>query len=418
MPCVGTTSSARRYSVAVWLLALAATHCKRAPPGEVGPSASASAAVSGSSPHDAFEPLPADLTAAPLDGYTELALTGSGGCAIHASKRVACWGDRIHGQGTEWRSSQVPAWVAGLDSITRLSTGASAVCATRESGETRCFGLGPWGTSAAGNYAFVPTRAPHLDGLTMAMSPELGTGHGCGISAEGEVSCWGEGRVGATGIGEAPGFNPVGVILRATAGRAVSVACGRRHACAQLASGQLICWGYGEGGALGDGVVHQRHCTFYNAPSAPGVLPGPQLRKCDGPEPVFLPRLALAVGAIRLLAPNGQCAVTSESLRCWGKGWAASPVDVSTGAPVAEIVELAGHDEVVCARSRAGEVTCLGEAPSGHLRFTPPRAVPELRGAKRLAARGLRVCAIVAGGGVRCIGKNPSGLELVDWTTR
>jgi hypothetical protein len=305
--------------------------------------------------------------------------------------------------------------VNGLRSIARLATGASAVCATAQSGETWCWGLGPWGTSQAGNHAFTPTRAPHLDRLKLALSPELGNGHGCGVTSSGDVACWGEGRMGATGIGHAPGFTPAGVIVRGTLGAALEVACARWHACSRLAGGTLMCWGHGETGALGDGDAHERDCVLESAPSAPGVLPGPQIRKCAGAEPIFLPRPALAVGPIALLAPNGRCAATDAGLKCWGKGWGAKPVTVLDSGPIAE---LAGADEVVCARSPAGEVTCLGEAPSGHLRFVPPRRVPELDGATRIAARDLRVCAIVAQGRVRCIGKNASGLELVDWTTR
>ncbi len=289
------------------------------------------------------------------------------------------------------------------------------MCASAQNGQAWCWGLGPWGTSLAGNYAFTPTRAPHLDGLKLALSPGLGTGHGCGVNGAGDVLCWGEGRTGATGIGQAPGFTPAGVIVRGTLGAAAEVACAARHACARLAGDKLVCWGHGEGGELGDGDAHERDCVFESAPSAPGVLPGPQIRKCADPEPIFLPQAAAAIGPTKLLAPNGRCALTDAGVKCWGKGWGAKPVTVLGST---EIAELAGADEVVCARSRANEVTCFGDAVSGHLRFTPPRRVRELDGATRLAARDVRICAIVAQGRVRCVGKNASGLELVDWTTR
>jgi alpha-tubulin suppressor-like RCC1 family protein len=81
----------------------------------------------------------------------------------------------------------------------------------------------------------------------------VGGDHACGLTAEGDVLCWGRNHVGQTGAGAAgepqPAPRPV-----AGAGAYVQVAAGLVHTCALRPGGVAVCWGGNWFGGLGDGI--------------------------------------------------------------------------------------------------------------------------------------------------------------------
>lgn len=351
----------------------------------------------------------AGLSRAPHDGWHAVATAGSVACALHANGRVACWGPNAVGRGTEWLSCSDPAWIDGLSDIVSLHTaGSSAICARTSKRETSCWGLGHWGSSTRSGYAFEPARAPHLDAYSkLAMSPNPGTGHACGIDAKSALDCWGYGSLGQVGRADpASRYLPAAPVLR----EASAVAAGGVHTCA-IVKGFVLCWGYAEHGTLGDGSEHARNCHIETAPHAGPGLPG-HYRKCDGPDPIFLaPQRVVDITAATIIAAShaSTCALAAGRVKCWGVGYGATPVD--TGIEGA--VDLVGN-QAFCARETTGGVQCLlGSGPTA----TALKRIDALAGAKMIAAAGGRVCGVLERGTVRCAGTNQSGLPLDDWTT-
>jgi alpha-tubulin suppressor-like RCC1 family protein len=93
-----------------------------------------------------------------------------------------------------------------------------------------------------------------------------GERHGCGIFNDGRVRCWGNNNEGQLGIGDRvsyynypyhikPGHPNISFVEAP-----LSLACGHRHTCVLLESGQVYCWGSNQHGQLGfssDGDVLQ-----------------------------------------------------------------------------------------------------------------------------------------------------------------
>ena len=106
--------------------------------------------------------------------------------------------------------------------------------------------------------------APHCRPEPVALT--VGTAFACALSTRGTVKCWGANENGQLGIGatdtrgDAPG--ELGEALPFTelgsGRRAVAIDAGYQHACALLDDGSVKCWGDGEVGALGLGDVNDR----------------------------------------------------------------------------------------------------------------------------------------------------------------
>ncbi len=398
------SSSGRRCASALaFVLALAG--CGRSTGGSA-PSAEGSA---GAVPSAA--PPPAGFAAAPREGYVALALTDMGACGVTADARVACWGAQILGRGTEWLSSASPAYVSALAEVVDLRASAMAVCARTRAGAAWCWGLGPWGATKDG-YAFEPQRAPHLDGLTLAMAPSDGH-HGCGIDADGGLRCWGSnarGQVGRpVGIGDFTAFTPVTPVMAA----ARTVAVGPTHSCAATKDGRIACWGDAEEGALGDGDAHQRPCEWVTPPGPTNGPPPQPVRRCQGPDPVVVAPVNVPGldGATAITAGRREaCAIAHGRVRCWGSKLGLSPRDLS----LEHADQIGGNEGLYCARTEDSAVWCWGW--EDRLVSMAPKRIEALSGATRLAVNDSRACAIVDRGAIRCWGRNASFLPIEDWT--
>jgi len=152
---------------------------------------------------------PSSAISVPVSGVTTLPLiAGWHACAL-SGRQVLCWGEGDHGELGDGGSSNVdtPQLVPSLSNVTALATGGGPT-----DGDASCAIVG------------------------------------------GNVSCWGNGFYGRLGQGVAnPSSVPVGVV--GLPGPAVGVAIGYDHACALLGDGDIYCWGRGDLGQLGDGLM-------------------------------------------------------------------------------------------------------------------------------------------------------------------
>ncbi|MBW2524023.1 MAG: hypothetical protein JRI23_07605 [Deltaproteobacteria bacterium] len=349
---------------------------------------------------------------APLDSYRELGLTLGGGCALHKSGRLACWGRDTLGLDRGFARSKQPRFVPGLPPLSHLAGG--GLCVSASDARTWCWGLGAWtATGRPEQFSYLPVRAPHLDGLRIFIARPLDGRHGCGLAANGDLSCWGANGAGQTGqaagVGDFGAYRPAAVVAHGVK----AVAAGGRHTCATDDRGALRCWGDAEGGALGDGDAHERDCEWYTPDSPAGGPPPARARRCKGPDPFVATPLEVSAGPVTALAAGWRsaCAVDRGQLSCWGDRFGPSPRLV----PVADVAQLAAAGSLYCGRSEAGEVSCWGAEPSGRLVSMTPRAIEPLRGATTIAVAPARVCGLVRGT-VRCWGRNESGLTIDDFT--
>jgi len=148
-------------------------------------------------------------------------------------------------------SQPYPVAVSGGHVFQQLDAGHEHVCGVSASGEVLCWGTGSSGQLGNGDQdnRDVPTPISTPEGETFVMA---GGGYyfSCALSDKGEVWCWGDNYYGTLGDGT---FNtslvPVRVLGLPTSVARLSI--GSFHSCALDESGQAYCWGGHYSGELG-----------------------------------------------------------------------------------------------------------------------------------------------------------------------
>ncbi len=235
-----------------------------------------------------------------LTQVVDLGLGAATSCALDALGIVSCWGSDLQGElgdGTPLVSRSTPGTVTLGARARVLAAGAHHVCAG--DGTT----VGCWGANGSGQIgdgATMEVASPVTSlALTGAVALALGgppdptqEGHGCAVTPEGTVSCWGANESYQLGINFdlLPG-NSVDIGLAP----ARDVGAGGRFSCALRWDGSVWCWGANDQGQLGDGTTTSR---------AP-------------PRPVTGISDAVAIG----LGDRHACAVLASGVvTCWGAG--------------------------------------------------------------------------------------------------
>jgi alpha-tubulin suppressor-like RCC1 family protein len=192
---------------------------------------------------------------------------------------------------------------------------------------------------------------------------------------------------------------PVGVLTSGI----VAVQPGGFHTCAMTQMGAVYCWGWAEGGRLGDGTASDK------------LLPEPLMSLGPGSA------IAISVGG------TGGCALSrGGTLRCWGEnghGEAGDGTKMMRTAPVpvpdlgTSVVDVSFGGAHACALMRGGTVRCWGDNARGQLgdgtqdERTRPVLVKDLFDAVRVSAGEQHTCAVRKGGEVVCWGDN-AGRQL------
>jgi alpha-tubulin suppressor-like RCC1 family protein len=340
-------------------------------------------------------------------------------CALLDSGLVECWGNNQNGElgdGTT-NDSSTPVLVKNLTNVFAIVAGAYHTCALR-GGSVYCWGHNQYGQlgsvpSTTAPYAMpVPTPVANLAGVT-----SLGAGafHTCAVLINGNVVCWGFGGNGELGNGDTASSGtpvPVSGLTFVTGIVAGGEATSGGHTCALLAGRTISCWGYNGFGELGDGSTTNR----------------------STPRPVS--NLSQLPAATIAAHSDITCATFYDggSERCWGNGGfyalgngstVNSSVPVSPALPKGAIMTpgtLHG-----CARLLDGTVSCWGyngqgELGNGSFDDAPvPVPVSDLVGSfvQKLTAGDNHTCALVQDDNnpIQCWGYNHSG-ELGDGTTQ
>jgi alpha-tubulin suppressor-like RCC1 family protein len=179
-------------------------------------------------------------------------------CGLTTSGSVYCWGsdiiDSTHfgtlGGGDAVTYAPVPRPIAGGRAYTALSVGGFEACALADDGQVYCWGMGRLGTTDV-TTSNVPTAVAGGRTFTRLLG---GYSYFCAYTADDVGYCWGGGRF-------AP--NRFDIYLTPTAVPQLPVLSSRASpmnngdfAClVEKSSSQVYCWGNNSTGAMGDGAM-------------------------------------------------------------------------------------------------------------------------------------------------------------------
>jgi cysteine-rich repeat protein len=220
---------------------------------------------------------------------------------VRLSGQLRCWGAGGYGDlglavvtniGDNELPLDVPAVMLGGEPVV-LAIGGYHGCAILATGTLRCWGRNDTGQLGLGNTANIgdnehPNVAPEVDAISANFPPETsivditaGLSHSCMLLSTGDVICWGAGNLGQLGQannqawGDALAETPANLSPIQLGGPALAIVAGHLHTCALLDGGSVRCWGSSESGQLGNG--DEEFVGLTNVPSdrAPVPLAGP-----------------------------------------------------------------------------------------------------------------------------------------------
>jgi alpha-tubulin suppressor-like RCC1 family protein len=234
---------------------------------------------------------------APVAGghrFRQIAADARNVCGL-TDEAVLCWG---HGE-VLGRSDTIPeptVMPLPSDAISDIGLGLGHACALVTDGSARCWGANSNGQRGDGtNVTPTPTS---VAGSHTFSELSVGTIHTCG-RAGGEVWCWGWNFGFALGAGALPGPNTVPFRAPLTF-PAASVTAGAAFTCVVDASSQAWCWGLNGAGQLGRGVSGE-------ASSVPVAV--------NGLEDV---RGAVSGQTVNSIISHACALIGSGEARCWG----------------------------------------------------------------------------------------------------
>jgi alpha-tubulin suppressor-like RCC1 family protein len=200
-------------------------------------------------------------------GVAAVALGAVHTCAEFDDGAISCWGSNSAGQlgidsdeGSYWSPVFLSSstWVG--KSISRFSLGEDHACGVDGAVVASCWGYNGYGQAGpirGDLYPLVPF--PFDFGLfTTNEISEIASrgGQTCVLTTSGSVACWGRNLFGMLGDGTTIGqrTTPFAFVAGVLADRRVTqISVGGYNACAVVDDGRVACWGWRQGGLLGDG---------------------------------------------------------------------------------------------------------------------------------------------------------------------
>jgi alpha-tubulin suppressor-like RCC1 family protein len=293
----------------------------------------------------------------------------------------------------------------------RTSVFASAdyTCGLASNGAAHCWGLNSTGQLGTSNAPWIGEARPvAVTGGVVFETLAVGETTTCGLTPAGTAYCWGYNEGGQVGDGSATTQWPYAVIEpRPVAGglvfTAIAVAGGwprDNHACAIATDGRAYCWGDNGQGQLGNGST---------SGSATPVPVAGGLR---------FTHISAGYGFTCAIAIDGRAF-------CWGRndagqlgtgngnGASAVPVEVTGSVRFARLDSGRAH---TCAIDRSHALFCWGDNPTGALGTgssgaalpTPTAIAPAIRFVA-ISAGGNHTCGITLTAGAYCWGGNHPG---------
>ena len=329
-------------------------------------------------------------------------------CGLWSTGDVYCWGGNGFGQlgtGSDM-DSNLPVRAltpAGLE-FTSVRTGANFACALAGNGDVYCWGSTFYGIgSSVAEDSAVPVQVEAPAGVRFT-AVDGGFFHACALAESGDVYCWGAGDGFLLGTGN-EASSPVPVRAETPAGVTFAdVRTSSDGSCALATGGDVYCWGDNSSGGIGNGEVE-------NAAVPTRVL-----------LPAGVTAASLGGGAFH------NCAITTtHEVYCWG--WnllgqidAAQPseirIPVQVTLPAGEqVVAIGGGNAFSCATTWSGAAFCWGDNEGGQLGTgtaggsSGPVAVALPQGVRvdRVGMANAHGCALGLRGEAFCWGSGSSG---------
>ncbi len=143
----------------------------------------------------------------------------------------------------------------------QVQAGYEHVCALFHDGDIKC-----WGNHDAGRLGYLevgqdigddetPADMPFVNVGAPVVQLSLGSDFTCALLATEEVVCWGNGQHGRLGQGNQADLGtdeePASITPISLGGTPIEISAGDQHACAVMLNGDLRCWGRNDRGQLG-----------------------------------------------------------------------------------------------------------------------------------------------------------------------
>jgi alpha-tubulin suppressor-like RCC1 family protein len=195
--------------------------------------------------------------------FTSISVGAYTVCATTSQGEVYCWGSNslgVLGDGTTTDRS-VPTKVASTLAFAQVSTGGFHTCAITTTGTAWCWGSNSSGALGDGtkNDALAPTAV--VGGLSFGFIVAAEDSKTCALTLDGSAYCWGSQAYGALGNGVDDRVladaisTPVAV---SGGGHYTALAGDVYSSCAVTSAGSGECWGFDGDGNLGDGSTTNR----------------------------------------------------------------------------------------------------------------------------------------------------------------
>jgi alpha-tubulin suppressor-like RCC1 family protein len=287
--------------------------------------------------------------------------TGSHACGLTATGAAICVGNNRNGQlgdGTTTSRYSSPVAVQGGRTFASISAGIGHTCGLTAVGEVYCWGVGAsgqLGSTFPGGSA-TPVRVPVPERFKTVSAASQ---YSCGLTVAGRAYCWGA-------VGMAERLNNMPVTPFAPEQTFAALTTGYHHVCGLTTNGTAWCWGFNDDGQLGNGSSSPKFTEV-----ATQVTGGLTFK-------------SLSAGGFHT------CGVTTNGAGyCWGdngagqlgigsKAASKTPVRVSGGLAFDSISAGTRH---TCGVTTDGAVFCFGEntmegvSPSAKAEETVPLRV-------------------------------------------
>ena len=258
-------------------------------------------------------------------------------------------------------------------SASAISAGGRHTCALTVAGGAQCWGANEVGQ--LGNGSTSGSRVPvDVSGLTSAVAAVAAADyHTCAVTSGGAAKCWGYNEGGQLGNGgDTDSATPVEVAGLGSGVRAV--AAGGSHTCALTTAGAVKCWGWNLYGQLGDGTMTARATPVGVSGLDAGVT-------------------AVAAGTWHT------CALTADGgVKCWGSNEFGQLGNGVSGSPAGAFLDGSP-------RSMGGAL----DAGPGESSLTPVDVTDLSSGVRAITAGAFHTCALTTTGVVKCWGGNTYG---------
>ena len=360
-------------------------------------------------------------------------------CAIAPGHRLRCWG--LGSQGAlglgatqNIGDNELPSVAADVDvgsQIVEISAGGggTTACARLANGGVRCWGydqnftgmLGQMNPATIGDDE-TPATIPPIDLGGAATQVSAGGSHACAIVGRGAVRCWGSNDAGRLGYGNTEDIGddetPADAGDVDVGDTVLALAAGGTHTCALLPMGRVRCWGIGQDGQLGHGILD---------PLGP-----PELSWVgDNETPASMGDVPVGGTVVQIATGAGHsCALLDTgAVRCWGSNYFGAlghnmddgddigddetPADIGDVPLDTPVIQVAAGYQTTCALLTTGAVRCwgynnYGQLGQGHQQNLLAAQAPdiELGGiASALSLRDDEACAALTDGTLRCWGR-------------